>query len=163
MRVLLVRHAHAGSKARWTGDDRRRPLSAKGRRDARRLARLLSSFEPEAVFTSPYRRCVQTVEPLVTRHPVPVEAREELVPETGDKAAELVYELVGRDGGTVVVCSHGETITDVLAAVAAADGVVGPDAPNEKGSLWVFDPDGGRIGAARYLPPGTTADVGARR
>ena len=32
--LYLVRHAHAGSKAKWAGPDLARPLSAQGRREA---------------------------------------------------------------------------------------------------------------------------------
>lgn len=162
MRVLLVRHAHAGSKTRWSGDDRLRPLSARGRRDARRLGALLAAYRPDAVYTSPYLRCLQTVAPLLSRHPAPLEECEELVPETGDKAAELVYDLAAGPGDRLVVCTHGETITDVLRVVAARDGVVGDDPPNEKASVWVLDAAGGGFGAAWYVAPGSRPPPPAR-
>ena len=39
MRVLLVRHARAGDRGEWVGDDAHRPLDAKGRKQAKRLAK----------------------------------------------------------------------------------------------------------------------------
>ena len=42
-RILLVRHAHAGDRFRWQGEDSLRPLSESGRREA---ARIVSQLRP---------------------------------------------------------------------------------------------------------------------
>jgi 2,3-bisphosphoglycerate-dependent phosphoglycerate mutase len=57
--VDLVRHAHAD----WTPDENR-PLSARGRADASALARRLDGVPVDAIYTSPARRAVETIEPL---------------------------------------------------------------------------------------------------
>jgi 2,3-bisphosphoglycerate-dependent phosphoglycerate mutase len=57
--VDLVRHAHAD----WTPDESR-PLSARGRADASALARRLTAPPIAAICSSPYRRAVETIEPL---------------------------------------------------------------------------------------------------
>jgi len=62
LEVLLVRHAHAD----WVPDEAR-PLSAQGLRDAEEVAELLLSCAPERIYSSPYPRAVQTVEPLASR------------------------------------------------------------------------------------------------
>ena len=51
----FLRHAHAGNPESWSGPDARRPLSAKGERQAERLGRFLASvgFRPDALITSP--------------------------------------------------------------------------------------------------------------
>jgi len=58
----LLRHADAGEPAAWEGDDALRPLSDKGRRQAERLASLLSRSKrpPGAIITSPKARAEQT-------------------------------------------------------------------------------------------------------
>jgi phosphohistidine phosphatase SixA len=60
--LLLLRHAHAGDPARWSGDDDARPLSEKGRRQAERLGRLLAATDeaPDLVLTSPKVRAAET-------------------------------------------------------------------------------------------------------
>jgi phosphohistidine phosphatase len=60
----LLRHAHAGDPARWEGDDAARPLSEKGRRQARDLGGLLAVIDepPDLFITSPKLRAAQTAE-----------------------------------------------------------------------------------------------------
>jgi 2,3-bisphosphoglycerate-dependent phosphoglycerate mutase len=57
--LYLVRHAHA----EWTPDENR-PLSARGREDANRVAYKLSEYPISAIFSSPARRACQTITPL---------------------------------------------------------------------------------------------------
>lgn len=57
--VDLVRHAHAD----WTPDEDR-PLSSRGRVDALTLARRLTEPTIAGIYSSPYRRAVETIEPL---------------------------------------------------------------------------------------------------
>ena len=64
MPLLLVRHGSAGDRGAWEGDDRQRPLDKRGRRDAKDLVERLAPFKIEAILTSPYRRCLETVGPL---------------------------------------------------------------------------------------------------
>ena len=62
--LILVRHASAGRKADWPGDDCLRPLDAAGVADARMLAGLMACFAPVArVISSPALRCTDTVRP----------------------------------------------------------------------------------------------------
>ena len=60
----LLRHAHAGDAARWSGDDDVRPLSEKGIRQSERLGRLLAMYDeaPDLFLTSPKLRASQTAE-----------------------------------------------------------------------------------------------------
>ena len=64
MTVILLRHASAGDRDGWDGDDRLRPLDEKGCREAETLVEELRRFTVRRVVSSPYTRCVQTVEPL---------------------------------------------------------------------------------------------------
>ena len=62
LQLYLLRHADAGDPMAWTGDDADRPLSAKGKRQARRLGSLLAEigFKPDLILTSPKVRAAQT-------------------------------------------------------------------------------------------------------
>lgn len=105
MPLLLLRHASAGDRKTWSGDDRDRPLDERGRGQADALVELLAPYEVEAIFTSPYRRCVETVEPLARVRGLVPDGRAELGEDLqATVGAELVRALRGRD---VVVCGHG--------------------------------------------------------
>lgn len=60
--LFLVRHAHAD----WNSDDGR-PLSQRGRASAAVLADLLARSPIGAIYSSPARRAVETIEPLTSR------------------------------------------------------------------------------------------------
>jgi 8-oxo-(d)GTP phosphatase len=105
---ILVRHASAGDRRDWEGDDRLRPLDAKGRRQAEELVEQLAAHSPRRVVSSPYVRCVATVEPLAAELGLEVELDERLAEGAGRAAVELLRE----DG--VVACTHGDVIVDVL-------------------------------------------------
>ncbi len=51
--VYLVRHAKAGDRQAWPGDDLSRPLSKTGRRQAKALVRVLSGRMIERILSSP--------------------------------------------------------------------------------------------------------------
>jgi 8-oxo-dGTP pyrophosphatase MutT (NUDIX family)/phosphohistidine phosphatase SixA len=145
--LLLVRHAHAGSRQDWDGPDDRRPLDARGRKQARRLADVLPLFGPTAVFSADRVRCRETVAPLAQRLGLPVgslpELGEEEFQDDPDAGLDAVHRLLAprAEPGVTVVCSQGGAIPSVLMAL----GVQWPGArltpPAAKGSVWAL---GGR-------------------
>ena len=78
MTLYLVRHAKAGSRSSWDGDDRLRPLTKMGRREAEGIADLLRDAPLERVLSSPYVRCTETVAPLAARRGLEVEEHDAL-------------------------------------------------------------------------------------
>ncbi|ASS65092.1 MULTISPECIES: histidine phosphatase family protein [unclassified Paenibacillus] len=70
--VYLIRHAHSV----YTPDERGRPLSDAGKMDAGRVADLLEHEEIAEIWSSPYRRSVQTVEKLASRLAQPIRLQE---------------------------------------------------------------------------------------
>ncbi len=127
---VLVRHAAAGKRREWDGDDRLRPLDERGRRQAAALVELLGLLGFRRVVSSPYVRCVETVEPLAAALGVEVETDDRLAEGAGAAALELLRE----DG--VLACTHGDVIEEVLgrglkkgAAVVLRDGAVVREIP----------------------------------
>jgi 8-oxo-dGTP diphosphatase len=103
--VILVRHASAGDASEWPGRDDARPLDDRGRRQADALVDALASLRVERVLSSPYIRCLQTVEPLAAARGLAVELRQELHEDAQSTAGvELVRSVAG---DPVVVCGHG--------------------------------------------------------
>ena len=126
--MLLIRHARAGERAEWEGDDRLRPLDDRGWQQAEKLVELLAEFPVERILSSPYDRCVQTVEPLARARGLAIELREELGEELQDgDGMKLVRSLLGDD---VAACCHGG-LSDILAGERQKKGevfVLGADA-----------------------------------
>jgi 8-oxo-dGTP diphosphatase len=155
--VLLVRHASAGSRSKWNGDDRLRPLDEDGQEQAEELVRLLSRFEVDAILSADYVRCVQTIQPL--SESIGVAAREDpLLSEDGfpgreTEAVKLIRRL-GRPGSAAVACSQGGVIDDLVARLAAADGLEVDEPFNlKKGGVWALSFDDHRLVGAERLPP----------
>jgi 2,3-bisphosphoglycerate-dependent phosphoglycerate mutase len=66
--IYLVRHGDAV----WNPDEMR-PLSAQGHKDADAVRDCLAEIPIGAIYSSPYRRARQTVEPLATRLALPIQ------------------------------------------------------------------------------------------
>lgn len=160
MELLLVRHAHAGAKDQWRGDDRLRPLSDRGRGEARALVDLLAHIPAAQVVSSPLVRCVQTVEPLAAYLGLPIEQSEALGPQADRDAARLLRSLTYAPH-PVVVCTHGETIEALQRRLSRPGRLAfAPGGAHEKGSVWLLQARRGRFVEATYLPPGDAQSVG---
>jgi 8-oxo-dGTP diphosphatase len=151
MDAFVVRHAKAGSRRRFEGDDELRPLSRNGRQQAKGIATLLAHRGITRVLTSPYVRCVQTVEPLATEIGVEVEEIEELA-EGFDWHHALG--MIEQADAPIALCSHGDIIGELMQRLARR-GVPLDDDRIEKGSTWVLQVEEGEIVKARYLAPPT--------
>ena len=149
--LLLVRHARAGKRSDFCGDDRRRPLDKIGRRQAREAVPVLSAFAPQRVLAADRLRCEQTVAPLAERLGLQVSSRPALSDEgyQRDPAASLavVRELLELPG-TTLICSQGEAVPGLLAQL----GVPGAPHPARKGSAWALSIADRGVVAADYYP-----------
>jgi len=155
VRLILVRHAHAGRKDQWRRPDRLRPLDARGRRQADRLVDVLVPLKPTRIVSSGQLRCLQTMAPLAATRRLEIERTSRLGPDTPAAALRLIRRLSAphsRSG--VVVCTHGEVLGEVLARMAREDGYVLPRRPpGLKGCVWVLDVRRGKLVTAQYIAP----------
>jgi 8-oxo-dGTP pyrophosphatase MutT (NUDIX family) len=152
--VLIVRHGTAGSKSRYKGDDRKRPLDKHGRAQAESLVGVLLAFGANTVYAADRARCHQTVEPLAeelgtTIHSEPLLTEEEY-PENRKAARHRVLEIAS-SGGTPVICTQGKVIPDLIAWWCERDGVRPDKSRNRKGSAWVMSLADGRLVAADHI------------
>lgn len=149
--VLLIRHAHAGTRKQWQGDDRLRPLSPKGERQAVALAKVLTDFAPARLASSPYVRCVQTLQPYADDHGLKVEEVDELAEGRGAEALTLIRASWAE---RVALCTHGDVIPEVLSALAHQDGLgLGRTRRTAKGSAWLLETKRGKFVRAKYIEP----------
>jgi 8-oxo-dGTP diphosphatase len=114
--LVLVRHASAGSRQTWQGEDARRPLDEEGWVQAAVLATVLPAYRPEILLSSPSLRCVQTLEPYGSDiTPEPLLSEESYDP---PKTTALVAELTA----PAALCSHGKVLPPLLAALGGVGG-----------------------------------------
>ena len=149
MSILLIRHAEAGDRRDWAGEDRLRPLSEIGRDQAGRLATLWHERPVKRVLASPFTRCVQTVEPLAMTLGVPVEETDALAEGNAAQALELIHELLGEDAA---LCTHGDVIPEVLQHLEAEGVHILSEWKWRKASTWVLDAEDGAYTRATYVP-----------
>lgn len=152
--ILVVRHALAGDRGAWTGDDRVRPLDDRGITQAAALVDQLADWDVRRIVSSAYTRCDQTVQPLAAARQLEVEHHEAVVEGAPRQAATDL--LATAETGTVL-CSHGDVIGDLVTHLAAGDDRLdGQRLRWRKASTWVLNlDDANRVVRARLLEPPT--------
>lgn len=150
MPLYLVRHAKAGSRQNWSGDDTERPLSLKGWNQANALKKAFDGVPVPRVLSSPYLRCVQTVEPLAEAHGLTIERVQGLAEA---EPFEPVLALLASLPDHSVLCSHGDIVPDVIDALVRRGATITGDPDWRKGARWELERDGDRIVTARPAPP----------
>jgi 8-oxo-dGTP diphosphatase len=163
--LILVRHASAGLKEEWPGDDESRPLDAQGTIDALMLARLLACFAPSArLISSPALRCTETMRPFAAGFGGTVEAEAALAApgrsgvfssrtELADSVRRLIHDLMAARR-PAVLCLHRENLPITLGAACSVLGAPSamPEDPSlPKGGFWVVHAATGELaGLERY-------------
>jgi phosphohistidine phosphatase len=139
----LLRHAHAGEPAGWTGSDDDRPLSAKGEGQAQRLGQFLAelAFEPDAIITSPKVRAARTAEIVAAALGREVRQDDRLAGGFDLVTIEAMLFDAGEPVKPVLV-GHDPDFSELVATLCATANV-----PMRKGAF-------ARIDASRPLAPG---------
>jgi 8-oxo-dGTP diphosphatase len=154
--VHLVRHAAAGDRTTWEGDDRERPLTKKGRLQADAIADLLEPRIASGVVSSPYARCVETGRPLADRLGIDVDVTGFLEEGSGGRG---FFEFVeSRPREEVVMVSHGDVIPAIIDRLGNRGVPLTTRAPDgrldcKKASDWMLTTRNGHVVAAEYIPP----------
>lgn len=136
LQLCLLRHAHAGDSETWSGPDGARPLSAKGRAQAARLADFLAgvAFRTDVVVSSPKLRALETAQPLAARLGLEVVVDDRLAGgglAPGDVEAILADRA---DPGRAVLVGHDPDFSDLLATLTGSEAI-----PMRKGALARLD------------------------
>lgn len=119
--LLVVRHAVARSREGWRRDDRLRPLTAGGHRQAERLAPLLAAYDVRRLVSSSSARCSQTVLPYAEATGTTPELVDVLTEEDAGKGRvrRLVGDLLAalEESGPTALCTHRPVLPRVFDAL----------------------------------------------
>ena len=150
--LYLVRHAKAGERRLWEGNDLDRPLSKKGWKQSEAVGKRLEQLGPTDLLSSPYVRCIQTLEPLGRRLRRPITIEPAL---TEDEPIEPVLDLLRDVIDGTVLCSHGDIIPATIQALKSCGTEVRTPVDWRKASVWVLrrNKRGGIVTATVWPPP----------
>ena len=104
------------------------------------------------MLSSPFVRCVQTLEPLADRLGLTITIDTRLAE---DMAFEDVLELIAKVDAGAVLCSHGDVIPATIEALVRRGMEVQTPADWRKASVWVLRRKGHRITKGKVWPPPT--------
>ncbi len=132
--LIILRHAKAMRRADFDGkNDADRPLSGRGRSEAKRLVDVLDAYGIEEVYSSPFKRCVSTVTryakaigtDVKTEVAFSEKGHEDDCDETRKRALKLLH-----SPAPIVVCTHRPVLPTIFAALGDALGF-SPEELNE--------------------------------
>lgn len=123
--VIALRHGKAVPPSSWDGPDATRPLLHRGLEQAKSVASAIAAYHPEKLLSSPAARCLSTIGPLATLTGLPVKTAAGISQDAYEAGTATVRQVVERrldKGKSVVFCSHGPVLPDILETVATATG-----------------------------------------
>lgn len=115
--IIIQRHAAALSRSKWRKGEGTRPLSSKGKRQAKALPPLIGAYAPASIVTSPWKRCEATVEPFARQGGMDVTTKDSLTEDAHAKRpsrAAAVLERVLDEARPTVVCTHRPVLPTVI-------------------------------------------------
>jgi 8-oxo-(d)GTP phosphatase len=157
MPLLVVRHAQAGHRSTYVGDDRVRPLTARGRARAVALVPVLSQHHPQRILSSPFVRCWESVQPLAEALGLGVESVAELGEGHGPDAVRLLSTMAGE---SAVLCTHGDVAGELLTFLYPEPTPARSRLRLQKGDVWVVQSAGSTMVITEHLRRPTSRSAG---
>lgn len=120
MRLYFLRHGQA-DWPEWDKPDDERPLTKKGKKEMRRVAKMLCDLKvsPAIILTSPFPRALQTAE-IAAKH-LRVEVREERALGKGFSAGKLREILKRNKVDELMIVGHEPDFSAVIRAVTGGE------------------------------------------
>ncbi|MBO0979964.1 NUDIX domain-containing protein [Microbacterium sp. SD291] len=125
--IVALRHGKALARSEWDGADAARPLTERGRRQAKSIVGPLRAFGVRKIITSDAVRCIETIEPLawaLGRKPVITDQIGQEAWESGTADLRSVVGRRVRAGKPAVLCSHSPVLPALLSEIVLATATV---------------------------------------
>lgn len=152
MKIFFLRHALAGNRAEWKGDDAARPLTEEGIEKTKRTAATLADLDLglEVILTSPLVRARQTAEIVAAKLKVKLVEDARLAPGFDEKKLRALCRDYANANALMVV-GHEPDFSATISALIGGGRVVCkkgglalvdlPNAQSRQGELvWLIPP-----------------------
>jgi phosphohistidine phosphatase len=148
MHLYFLRHGEADWPD-WDGPDDERPLTKKGKKEIKKLAKFLTRLDVDLdeIVTSPLPRAAQTAVIVAKRYSLTAHEDDGLKP--GFNRGDLEKLLKGRQNLALMIAGHEPDFTNVISSITGAElklskggvALVDLDPSSMKGKLlWLFPP-----------------------
>ena len=127
-----------------------RPLSKKGEKQAEQLVEILQRYAIRSVVSSPYVRCIQTLEPLAHSRGMHVNSSAALA--EGQGLAGLNQFILEPGLDQVALSTHGDIVWELVEYLVNRRMIRPGEGGYEKGSTWVLQVEESEVVRAQYLP-----------
>jgi 8-oxo-(d)GTP phosphatase len=122
--LIILRHGKAMDRKDWSKKDSARPISARGRRQARLLVPMLGAYGVTTLVSSTSARCTGTLEPYAQERRLSIAKFGQLTEEVGGDdpraVAKLILKLRAKlleTGEPTVICVHRPVLPHILEAL----------------------------------------------
>ena len=125
--LVVLRHARALPRSEWEGPDAARPLTDRGRAQAKTIVGALTAFGVRKIVTSDAVRCASTVKPLAKALGVKASKTPLISQDAWDAGTADVRRVVGkrvRLRTPAVICSHRPLLQELMSEIALATGTI---------------------------------------
>jgi broad specificity phosphatase PhoE len=123
-------------------------LTRAGWKQAEALSVALAGHAPAVLVSSPYVRCLETLEPLAALRGLPVQQHAALA-EAAPAADALALLATTATLGLVVACTHGDVQAALVESLSARGAAFARPLEFAKGSVWELSVNGGEVVGGR--------------
>ncbi|WP_054952640.1 NUDIX hydrolase [Flaviflexus massiliensis] len=121
--LIVVRHSRAMKRSAWKkgkGSEDTRPLTPAGEKMAKEMIPLLSAYGVTRLVSSPWERCVATLQPYRQAMGIEIETHDSLTEAAHEKKQRPVYRLIDEllrvNEAPVALCAHRPTLPTIVEA-----------------------------------------------
>jgi phosphohistidine phosphatase SixA/8-oxo-dGTP pyrophosphatase MutT (NUDIX family) len=152
--LVLLRHAHALEREKWSGDDGDRPLTDKGTRQVVALSKTMQVFGLQKIESSDALRCLNTARPIAEELTIPLEVNPMLSEYEyhRDKKGVKRYikELVNLDE-PILICGHNPLLSEMARKIGRKLDMDDEDFSLGKGDAFIVHRAGGKVYSIDHL------------
>ncbi|MEE6273561.1 NUDIX hydrolase [Georgenia wangjunii] len=120
--IVVVRHARARKRSAWKGGELTRPLTGVGEAQARALVPILAAFGTARVVSSPWERCLRTVDAYAQAVGLPIEPVPELTEDAHkDKpkhVRRIIQRVLNERAEPMALCTHRPVLPTLMDEIA---------------------------------------------